>query len=39
VEKTTRFSLVVSISTPEQSANIYIPVATKVGITPIVIEV
>jgi hypothetical protein len=39
VEKTTRYSLVVSISTPEQSEDIYIPVATKVGVTPTVISV
>ena len=39
VEKMTQYSLVISISTPEQSADIYIPVATKVGVSPTVIGV
>ena len=38
VEKQTRYSLVVSISTPEQSADIYTPVAVKVGAIPITVS-
>ncbi|MDD9302996.1 MAG: S8 family peptidase [Desulfobacter sp.] len=38
VEKKTRYSLVVSISTPEQSADIYTPVAVKIGAIPIAVS-
>ena len=38
--KTTRYSLVVSLHTPEQDVDIYTPVATQVGIvTPVEVDI